>query len=193
MNSFLCQYNPEVTIYNVCPITKCWANFAEISTGCIFQYLRRNEITVYDLVIIQKQSKKQVEQQFEDERQTVASYWKLLQELEHPAPTTVCQKCGILRETAGICLNQKNCTKRQLLYQQQCQTAPLNGFNIQLTPAHFYVIFTVPEFRQLLDPYCVDPATLDQAHEQQQIIRGIYSTDYSEDSDGYTTIEDPND
>ena len=182
-NSFSCQYNPGVVISNSCPIDQCWANFEEITGNCIFQYLKRNEITIYDLAIIQNHPKEQVEHQLENERKIVAGYWKLLQELEQPAPTTVCSQCGILRETAGVCLHQVNCFKRRSLYRNQCKSPPLNQFNLKLTPAHFYAIFTKPEFEQLLGPYCQDRVTLHKARDQQLVVRGIYPIDQSEESD----------
>ena len=182
-STFVCQYNPAVRISNVCPITHCWANFEDITGHCIFQYLQRNEITIYDLAIIQNRSKEQIETKLEQERQVVANYWQLLQELEQPAPTTVCSKCGILRENAGTCLHQINCQKRQDLYQKQLTVPPLQQFNLKLTPAHFYTIFTKPEFEQLLGEHCQDPETLRKARDQQLVVRGIYPIDQSEDSD----------
>ena len=158
---------------STCPILRCWANFPELESSCIFQYLKRNEVSLYDLTLLTKYDKEQLDTQFEHQRRLVAAYLKLLQELEHPAPTSVCSDCGILREAPGRCLNQVNCIKRQQLYQRQLQVPPLSHYELEISPAHFYAIFTSEEFATFLDDQCVDPETLKRASQQQLRIQGV--------------------
>lgn len=170
-----CPYNPTLSFKKRCTVQRCWAYFTKIPSRCIFDYLKRNHVTILDLALVLKQDPADINQRVQQQRQLVANYIQLLNELSHYEPGHNCTKCGILRSSPGICLNTENCARRVALYDNQIKLPPYSLFKLNLSRADFYRLFAQPQYASLLGDSIVDPATLTRAHRQQMIVKGDYT------------------
>lgn len=105
-----------------CPIKKCPANIAEAGkekSGCIYIYLNKHEISTFDIAFATglplKKVKAQIAEGEQQVRFAIFCHDALDRLRDKNARQRHCPNCGVLRTTAGECVNKRQCQFRQRL------------------------------------------------------------------------------
>lgn len=101
------------------------------------------EFSKYEIAYAFQENNKEVEARIEKGRariEKLALFRVVLDKARRGKRTMHCNKCGVLRTTAGDCLNTLRCAERQAVCRSLLQRYPFNVGQLSVTPRDIFLI-----------------------------------------------------
>lgn len=126
-------YCPFLNIkYNgKCPIIRCHANINnKHNSGCIYNYMHKDEITLYDLSYVLNKDIEELKEDYEYGIENIKEFIELKKWLElikrKEYITNNCEKTGVIKKTPGILQNKKILKRKLKIVNKYLRKYPLN-------------------------------------------------------------------